>query len=769
MFRVMKASLVVSVLAGLFVSGAVYAERMSYYDFERRLPDAPMLVYYSGGASSLERLGRDTAAASIWLDEGLKESLSEPYDNALSMLYEAEEIPVFMVNVGRQLIEGLAVSPWCLVVESLDVDFLALMEAPEPPGQDELEGLRLAWMIHTPPESRASEAAGTLDAMLTLALETERRAEDDPVKRALDFPLPLAWGDQDELFVIAIGDGVAEAIFEPDPPGPGAEFVELRQRLTGEREPVGLIHAEYDRMFELFRQAAAADGDEQAVEFMDRVLDNMPSFFWASTADGKGLRNFTAMSVADKSLIQPPLNLILEDLAEVPLDAHAFYAFGADYSKSYENYENLFAMPEDTSEAFQSPLKQVESELEIRLKEDLLEAIGEKGILYVPQWGEGRDYPDLVVLLELNDPDTFSSSLDKIGDWFQKQTDDEEDISYIKIEHNGLDVALLKFEDEAAPFDPAWTVSGDRFLFSGTPDGLRTALDRMASEKADSILDSEEFLEAFAAVRRDDFAALSYVEAGIKSRVLDILYGLIPPKEELEGTFAEEIGLNPAALPSAANISRHMFASIHVSYLEDEIVISEGYGPFGGSDDILAAGGVCGIMAAMLVPALSRARGEAQKVACVSNLHRLGISLLMYENSTGKKIPQGQTSGEIFRMLEEEGYLHSRETLNCPANPVDEVDFGDPEGVGYYIDPGLPSEDVNPMRAVAADRTPWDLNHGDGVNVLFADSHVRFVRPEDSGPPDKISNPYIEEDTDIYANTGDPERHAWIRWEREPE
>ncbi len=27
----------------------------------------------------------------------------------------------------------------------------------------------------------------------------------------------------------------------------------------------------------------------------------------------------------------------------------------------------------------------------------------------------------------------------------------------------------------------------------------------------------------------------------------------------------------------------------------------------------------------------------------------------------------------------------------------------------------------------------------------------------------------IDEDTDIYAETGDSEKHAWIRWEREPE
>ncbi len=117
--------------------------------------------------------------------------------------------------------------------------------------------------------------------------------------------------------------------------------------------------------------------------------------------------------------------------------------------------------------------------------------------------------------------------------------------------------------------------------------------------------------------------------------------------------------------------------------------------------------------------------------------------------------------------MEKEGYLDNRELLVCSVNLSDEeVDFDAPEGIGYYIDPDMPQTRA-PMRAVAADRAPWEVNHGgEGVNVLFNDGHVIFIRPGDSGPADKISNPYIDEDTDIYSYTGDPEKNAWIRWER---
>ncbi len=156
-------------------------------------------------------------------------------------------------------------------------------------------------------------------------------------------------------------------------------------------------------------------------------------------------------------------------------------------------------------------------------------------------------------------------------------------------------------------------------------------------------------------------------------------------------------------------------------------------------------------------------------IKCPKNLEQIGLVIRKYEIENQGQLPVGETSGEIFIKMEDEGYLE-RNILICPDNPIDDIDLNDPEGVGYYIDPDMPAE-RHPMRAIAADRAPWQVNHdGEGVHVAFDDDgrvHVRFVTPEDSGPQDKISNPYIKEDTDIYADTGDPYKHAWIRWERE--
>ncbi len=173
-------------------------------------------------------------------------------------------------------------------------------------------------------------------------------------------------------------------------------------------------------------------------------------------------------------------------------------------------------------------------------------------------------------------------------------------------------------------------------------------------------------------------------------------------------------------------------------------------------------------MIASMVHTAAETRKRAKKVACANNLRQIGLSLAMYEHLHGGRLPTGATSGEVFRALVEAEVLQNLQLLSCPSNPLDVIDFGDPEGISYYLDPTAPAR-RHPMRAIAAERPPWDLNHGDGVNVLFEDRHVLFIRPGDSGPPDRISNPYLPEDTDIYAETGDPATHAWIRWDADPE
>jgi prepilin-type N-terminal cleavage/methylation domain-containing protein/prepilin-type processing-associated H-X9-DG protein len=56
--------------------------------------------------------------------------------------------------------------------------------------------------------------------------------------------------------------------------------------------------------------------------------------------------------------------------------------------------------------------------------------------------------------------------------------------------------------------------------------------------------------------------------------------------------------------------------------------------------ELLVVIAIIAILAAMLLPALSRAKAAGKKVSCLNNLHQMGLSLLMYAYDNGEIIPR---------------------------------------------------------------------------------------------------------------------------------
>ena len=119
------------------------------------------------------------------------------------------------------------------------------------------------------------------------------------------------------------------------------------------------------------------------------------------------------------------------------------------------------------------------------------------------------------------------------------------------------------------------------------------------------------------------------------------------------------------------------------------------------------------VLAAVLLPTLSKTRESARQVSCKANLKQIGMALLMYSDDNDSYFPK-----DLETLITEE-YITTGKVFVCPS--TEQMYSGDPS-VSYTYIPGLRYVFIKPAETIIVYEK--DSNHPNWVNVLFADGHV---------------------------------------------
>jgi prepilin-type N-terminal cleavage/methylation domain-containing protein len=161
--------------------------------------------------------------------------------------------------------------------------------------------------------------------------------------------------------------------------------------------------------------------------------------------------------------------------------------------------------------------------------------------------------------------------------------------------------------------------------------------------------------------------------------------------------------------------------------------------------ELLVVIAIIAILAAMLLPTLSRAKERGRTAACLGNLHQVGIALQIYVDENRNHLPYMQDAITNSLMTNTyppvnivlAGLLGSPKVLHCPSDNQT-PSWYDLTGSSYAWNSLLNGQDANHPNLLGitpgSDRVPvfYDKesfhavngpNHG--VNFLYADQHLR--------------------------------------------
>jgi prepilin-type processing-associated H-X9-DG protein len=361
----------------------------------------------------------------------------------------------------------------------------------------------------------------------------------------------------------------------------------------------------------------------------------------------------------------------------------------------------------------QKGIEELESATQCRIREGLLKSLPGPALYYALPAGVMVEAPmgGFVVIAKLSDAELFERTMTSLGKFISAQSE-----GVLQVGSQQQDDGRTVHVWAAAPLTfaqmmPTWSVADDHVIIGSNTALCDLGVKQLLSKGADgkSLADTDGFKKIRPQLP-DNLIGLTYADSAVQFKQMRMQLQQVWPLLTM-GAMQAKVKL-PVMLPALDHIANDMGPSVQYSYFGPEGLHSYYRGPGLEVSTVAIAGGAVG--AAVLMPALPRVRQLSFRMTSGANLSGIGKACLIHANDHDDRLPPN------LQTLVEEVDV-SPQTLESKRKPAG---F---DGPSYVYIPGQTLA-MNPGNIVAYEDPRYCR---EGVNVLFLDSHVEFMKPDE--------------------------------------
>jgi competence protein ComGC len=534
------------------------------------------------------------------------------------------------------------------------------------PGNGEAPGVSMVLLIDLGKDRAAF--AKHLDAIiLSGKLKMSPATIGQVACRTMPTPLgAVTLGYKGNTFFLALGDQTARKLLSVKPTlslKTDKAFIARRKGVAGDNEQFAYsvdLAKLGPKVSSLFNQVAGGRNGSAKPPAADKVKQIVDALGLGKITSASGSTRIVDKGLHSKSRILTPaphrgvLTLLSggalsdADLSGAPDDAILFCASKFSAAAFYAEVLNVAKRIEPGADKeIRKEVAKIENELGVSFSKDILGNLGDTWTLTSASslggFGSGT-----VLTISVKDAAKLSAAIGKIETFFRKKTTPPPSVSGRRRRRRGpslevlksgkLEVHYIQGIDRDAPVAPAWAISKGKLYVGLWPQVVVAAVENNGSKP---LIRKAAFLKLRKRMSAKP-ATLTYIDtpAIVRSFYNLLLLGWTVGSAELPRELGLDIRPKVDWLPSLSKIEKYLSPEMAAVSSDAAGITIESYGSLPiVSNYMTSILTTAPVGAAVIVPAVFRAKDQAAQTSSRARLKMIGNAVAMYQTDTGQSPP----------------------------------------------------------------------------------------------------------------------------------